>query len=53
MQFSVAKTLVRKYDISLKKVFTKFGPSVSVTYLRENNKETVLRLSLVSCKTKA
>jgi len=39
VQFSIAKTLARKYDISLKKVFTKFGSSIKVNYLNKNKKE--------------
>ena len=46
VQFSVAKTLARKYDISLKKVFTKFGSSIRVDYLNENNKERRTQLAL-------
>jgi RNA-directed DNA polymerase len=46
VQFSVAKTLARKFDISLKKVFTKFGSSISIDYLSENNKERRIQLAL-------
>lgn len=46
VQFSVAKTLARKYDISMKKVFTKFGSSIRVDYLNENNKERRTQLAL-------
>lgn len=46
VQFSVAKTLARKYDISMKKVFTKFGSSIRVDYLNENNKERRTQIAL-------
>ncbi|WP_298197693.1 group II intron reverse transcriptase/maturase [Desulfosporosinus sp.] len=46
VQFSVAKTLARKYNISMKKVFTKFGSSIRVDYLNENNKERRTQLAL-------
>ncbi|WP_407928968.1 group II intron reverse transcriptase/maturase [Heliobacterium mobile] len=46
VQFSVAKTLARKYDISLKKVFTKFSPSIKVDYLSENYKKRRIQLAL-------
>ena len=46
VQFSVAKTLARKYDISLKKVFTKFGSSIRVDYLNEKNRERSIQLAL-------
>lgn len=46
IQFSVAKTLARKYDISLKKVFTKFGSSIKVDYCNEKNKERSTQLAL-------
>ena len=46
VQFSVAKTLARKYDISMKKVFKKFGTSINVDYLTENNRERTIQLVL-------
>jgi hypothetical protein len=46
VQFSVAKTLARKCDISLKKVFTKFCSSIRVDYLNEKNKKRNIQLAL-------
>ena len=46
VQFSIAKTLARKYDISLKKVFTKFGSSIRVDYLNEKKRERSIELAL-------
>lgn len=46
IQFSIAKTLARKYDISLKKVFTKFGSSIKVDYLNERSKKRSTQLAL-------
>ncbi|MGL5513525.1 MAG: reverse transcriptase domain-containing protein [Sporomusa sp.] len=46
VQFSIAKTIARKYDISLKQVFAKYGPSILINYLNERNKERRIRLAL-------
>ncbi|WP_222427843.1 group II intron reverse transcriptase/maturase [Sporomusa sp. KB1] len=44
IQFSIAKTLARKFDISLKKVFARYSKRLSVTY--ENTKEYARSVSL-------
>jgi hypothetical protein len=46
VQFSIAKTLARKYDISLKKVFSKFGSTIMVDYRNDDNKERRIQLAL-------
>lgn len=46
IQFSIAKTLARKYNISMRKVFKKFGPPIRVDYLNENNEERKIQLAV-------
>ena len=45
-QFSIAKTLARKFDISLKKVFSRYGKSLSVGYKNPKGKTRSTRLAL-------
>ena len=49
VQFSMAKTLARKFDISLKKVFARYGKALSVTY--ESAKGYVRSVSLALYKS--
>jgi len=46
IQLSVAKTLARKYDISMRKVFKKFGSFIRVDYLSENKEKREIQLAL-------
>jgi group II intron reverse transcriptase/maturase len=49
VQFSIAKTLARKFDISMKKVFAHYGKALSVTY--ENAKGCTRSVSLALYKS--
>jgi group II intron reverse transcriptase/maturase len=49
VQFSIAKTLARKFDISLKKIFARYGKSLSVNY--ENAKGYTRSISLALYKS--
>jgi retron-type reverse transcriptase len=49
VQFSIAKTLARKFDISIKKVFAHYGKFLSVTY--ENAKGCIRSVSLALYKS--
>ena len=49
VMFSIAKTLARKFDISAKKVFARFGSSLSVSY--RNAKDKVCSVSLALYKS--
>ena len=46
VQFSIAKTIARKFDISMKQVFQKYGKSLNVSYINPKgiNKEISLAL---------
>jgi len=46
VMFSIAKTLARKFDISLKKVFARFGSSLSVSYRNAKDKACSVSLAL-------
>ena len=46
VKFSIAKTLARKFDISIKKVFARFGRSLSVSYRNAKNKACSVSLAL-------
>ena len=46
VRFSIAKTLARKFDISIKKVFARFGRSLSVSYRNAKNKACSVSLAL-------
>lgn len=46
VQYSIAKTLARKFDISLKKVFARYGGSLLVQYPNAKNKACSVRLAL-------
>jgi len=46
VMFSIAKTLARKFDISIKKVFARFGSSLSVSYRNAKNKACSVSLAL-------
>ena len=46
VQFSIAKTLARKYDISMKKVFARYGRSLAVNYKNVKAKACSIRLAL-------
>lgn len=46
VQFSIAKTLARKFDISVKKVFARFGSSLLVNYKNAKNKACSVSLAL-------
>ncbi|WP_338633987.1 Group II intron-encoded protein LtrA [Sporomusa ovata DSM 2662] len=49
VQFSIAKTLARKFDISLKKVFARYGKALTVNY--ENAKGYARSVSLALYKS--
>ncbi len=49
VMYSIAKTLARKFDISVKKVFARFGSSLSVSY--RNAKDKVCSVSLALYKS--
>ena len=46
VMFSIAKTLARKFDISVKKVFARFGSSLSVSYKNAKDKACSVSLAL-------
>jgi len=46
VMFSIAKTLARKFDISVKKVFARFGSSLSVSYSNAKDKAYSVSLEL-------
>jgi group II intron reverse transcriptase/maturase len=46
VQFSIAKTLARKFDISMKKVFRKFGKSLTASYKNAKGKVKTIALAL-------
>ncbi|EGW41565.1 reverse transcriptase family protein [Desulfosporosinus sp. OT] len=46
VMFSIAKTLARKFDISIKKVFARFGKSLSVSFRNAKNKVCTVSLAL-------
>nr|WP_291300041.1 group II intron reverse transcriptase/maturase [Desulfosporosinus sp. BICA1-9] len=46
VMFSIAKTLARKFDISVKKVFARFGSSLSVSYRNAKDKACSVSLAL-------
>ena len=49
VQFSIAKTLARKFDISMKKVFARYGKTLKVNY--QNAKGIARSVSLVLYKS--
>ena len=49
VQYSLAKTLARKFDISIKKVFARYGNSLRVTY--ENAKGAIRSVNLALYKS--
>ena len=46
IQFSIAKTIARKFDISIKKVFKKYGKQLTYTYTNAKGIEKTIRLAL-------
>ena len=46
VQFSIAKTLARKFDISLKKVFARYGKALLVNYTNAKGKACSVSLAL-------
>ncbi len=46
VQFSTAKTLARKFDISLKKVFAEYGKSLTVNYKNTKGKACSAKLAM-------
>lgn len=46
VQFSIAKTLARKFDISLKKVFARYGKALMVNYQNAKGKACSVRMAL-------
>ncbi|MEA5024235.1 Group II intron-encoded protein LtrA [bioreactor metagenome] len=46
VQFSIAKTLARKFDISLKKVFARYGKALNIHYQNAKGKACSIRLAL-------
>lgn len=46
VQFSIAKTLARKFDISMKKVFARYGRSLLVNYKNVKGKACSVSLAL-------
>jgi hypothetical protein len=46
IQYSIAKTLARKFDISMKKVFSKFGNTISFSYNNAKGKAKTIALAL-------
>ncbi|NLI92219.1 MAG: reverse transcriptase, partial [Peptococcaceae bacterium] len=46
VQFSIAKTLARKFDISVKKVFARYGRSLLVNYKNAKDKACSVNLAL-------
>lgn len=46
VQYSIARTLARKYDISLKKVFKKYHDNLTTTYINDKGKEKTISLAM-------
>lgn len=46
IQYSIAKTLARKFDISLKKVFARYGNSLSIQYQNAKGHARSVRMAL-------
>lgn len=48
IQFSMAKTLARKLDTSMKKIFKRYGKALEVSYVNAKGKERTRKLPLFS-----
>jgi len=46
IHYSIAKTLARKFDISIKKVFSRFGNALTVTFLNAKGKAKTISFAL-------